>query len=112
MGQGGGGLVAWEEIGQLIVSIRLVWKKAGYCAQRANIPSKGWFFVCSVCHSLRKYIYIILYAFLLFRRLKINHVSGYDYAFIPGPVHMVHSYVRELIYCVKFWSQFFAAIFS
>jgi hypothetical protein len=87
-------------------------EEAGYCAQKANIPSKGWFFVCSVCHSLRKYMFIKLFAFVLFRRLKINHMSGYDYALISGPVHMVHSYVPEFIYCVKFWSQFFTVIFS
>jgi hypothetical protein len=111
-GAGGGGMVAWEEIGQLIVSIRLVWKKACYCAQKTNIPSKGWFFVCSVCHSLRKYMFIQLFAFVLFPRLQINHMSGYDHAFIPGPVHMVHIYVPECIYCVKFLSQFFTGIFS
>ncbi len=35
------GLVAWEEIAQMIVSMGLVWREARHHAQKATIPSKG-----------------------------------------------------------------------
>ncbi len=35
------GLVAWEEITQLIVSMGLVGREARHRAQKATIPSKG-----------------------------------------------------------------------
>jgi hypothetical protein len=58
MGARAGELVAWEEIGQLIVSMGPVWREVSNPGQRATTPSKG--------DSLNKFIlsftiYITLY---------------------------------------------------
>jgi hypothetical protein len=43
-GRQGRGLVALEEIGQLTVSMGMVWRKARHSAQGATTPSKGLLF--------------------------------------------------------------------
>ncbi len=75
-------LVAWEEIEPLIMGIRLVLREACNRAQRATVQVRAYLFVGSACHSPHVYKYIILCAFFLFCRSKINHMSEYEHAFI------------------------------
>ncbi len=44
-------------------------------------------------------MYIVLYAFFLFHRLKIKHMSKYEHEFILGPVcTFAKNYLNESVY--------------